>query len=146
MEGKRSKEQIWEREPEWWPQRESVHLCNPLPPLPMQFQLPDLVKSADLVGMGPRPLTHEGGLDHPIRSEASDLITGFINKHGLTQHFLAGKEDRHLFHVFPLRARRRRDVGGNFPDTCKNCSFLKILPEPGACPFTCGLAPGPLPE
>lgn len=77
----------------------------------------------------------------PTTSEASDLITGIINKHGLTQYFLAREDEKQAFLCVISKGMWKEGYG-----TCENCSFLEILLEPGAYPCPASLAPGPIPE
>lgn len=82
------------------------------------------------------------GTDHcqnhivtPTPSEASDLLTGIINKHGLMQCFPAREDERPAFLCVIFEGMWKEGCV-----KCENCSFLEILPESGACSFTASLA------
>lgn len=83
------KEQIWKREweLEWWPRPElshhaNIHLFNPLLPLSECVHFWDLLWGLALWDWGTQT---DYCQNHTLTcSEASGLITGIIDKHGLT--------------------------------------------------------------
>lgn len=74
----------------------------------------------------------------PAPSEASDLITGIINKHGLTQYFLAREDEKQACLSVVSKGTWKGGCG-----TCEDCSFLEVLPEPGGLSLTSQSCPRP---